>query len=49
VKVHYFPTDPDVAVLEPGTSGNLFTFPVIGACLMLFSLGLFIVVRVMIK
>jgi hypothetical protein len=42
VKVSYFPTDPDVAVLEPGNSSAALWLPGIGVVLMLFSLAVFI-------
>jgi hypothetical protein len=42
VKVSYFPTDPDVAVLEPGNTGAALWLPGIGVVLILFSLAVFI-------
>jgi len=42
VKVSYFPTDPDVAVLEPGNTGTAFILPCIGVVVILFSLAIFI-------
>jgi len=42
VKVSYFPTDPDVAVLEPGNTNSALVLPGIGAVLLLFSLAIFI-------
>jgi hypothetical protein len=42
VKVSYFPTDPDVAVLEPGNTSAAMILPAIGAVLVLFSLVIFI-------
>lgn len=42
VKVSYFPTDPDVAVLEPGNTSASLWIPGIGVVLLLFSLATFI-------
>jgi hypothetical protein len=42
VKVSYFPTDPDVAVLEPGNTTDALWLPGIGIVLILFSLAIFI-------
>lgn len=41
VSVAYFPTDPDVSVLEPGNGGDAFWLPGIGVALLLFSLAAF--------
>ena len=41
VSVAYFPTDPDVSVLEPGNGGDAFWLPGIGVVLLLFSLATF--------
>ncbi len=38
----YFPTDPDVAVIEPGNTSAALVLPGIGAVLLLFSLAIFI-------
>jgi hypothetical protein len=42
VKVSYFPTDPDVAVLEPGNTSAALWLPGIGLVLILFSAAVFI-------
>jgi hypothetical protein len=42
VKVSYFPTDPDIAVLEPGNTGASLWMPGIGAVLLLFGLACFV-------
>ncbi|HTB10465.1 MAG TPA: DUF3592 domain-containing protein [Bryobacteraceae bacterium] len=42
VKVSYFPTDPDIAVLEPGNTADALWLPGIGIVLILFSLAIFI-------
>ena len=42
VKVSYFPTDPDVSVLEPGNISAALWLPGIGVVLILFSLAVFI-------
>ncbi len=42
VKVSYFPTDPDIAVLEPGNTSASLWIPGIGVVLLLFSLAVFI-------
>ena len=42
VKVSYFPTDPDVAVLEPGNTGAALWLPGIGVALLLFSGAIFL-------
>jgi hypothetical protein len=42
VKVSYFPTDPDVSVIEPGNTGDALWLPGIGVVLILFSLAVFI-------
>jgi len=42
VTVSYFPTDPDIAVLEPGNSKAALWLPGIGVVLILFSLATFI-------
>jgi hypothetical protein len=42
VKVSYFPTDPDVAVLEPGNTSAALWMPGIGVVLILFSAAVFI-------
>jgi hypothetical protein len=42
VTVSYFPTDPDVAVLEPGNTSASLWVPGIGVVLLLFSLAIFI-------
>ena len=42
VRVSYFPTDPDVAVLEPGNSNASLLLPGIGVVLLLASLAIFI-------
>jgi hypothetical protein len=41
VSVAYFPTDPDLSVLEPGNGGDAFWLPGIGVALLLFSLAAF--------
>jgi hypothetical protein len=42
VKVFYFPTDPDIAVLEPGNPSAALWLPGIGVVLILFALAIFI-------
>ena len=42
VKVSYFPTDPDVSVLEPGNTSAAYWMPGIGAVLLLFGLAIFL-------
>lgn len=42
VKVSYFPTDPDVAALEPGNTSAALWLPGIGVVLLLFSLAVFV-------
>jgi hypothetical protein len=42
VKVSYFPTDPDVAVLEPGNTNASLVLPGLGVVLILFGLAIFI-------
>jgi len=42
VKVSYFPSDPDVAVLEPGNTSDALWLPGIGVFLLLASLAIFI-------
>jgi len=42
VKVSYFPTDPDVAVLEPGNSSAALVLPAVGTVLVLFGLAILI-------
>jgi len=41
VKVSYFPTDPDIAVLEPGNTNAAYWIPGIGVVLVLFGLAVF--------
>jgi hypothetical protein len=42
VKVSYFPTDPDIAVLEPGTPTDALWLPGIGMVLILLSAAIFL-------
>jgi len=42
VKVWYFPTDPDIAVLEPGNSSAALVLPGVGTVLLLFGLAILI-------
>lgn len=42
VRVSYFPTDPDVAVLEPGNTGASYWLPGFGLAAVLFSLAVLI-------
>jgi hypothetical protein len=41
VKVSYFPTDPDIAVLEPGNTSATLWLPGIGVVLIVFAVAIF--------
>jgi hypothetical protein len=42
VKVAYFPSDPDISVLEPGNDGDAFVLPGVGLFLLSLSAAIFI-------
>jgi hypothetical protein len=44
VKVSYFPTDPDIAVLEPGNTKDSLILPGVGLACILFSLAVFFII-----
>lgn len=42
VQVSYYPADPDIAVLEPGNTGDAYVLPIIGGVLLLFGSAIFL-------